>query len=318
MKRLLSLLFVALVLFGTFAQAEELKIADEVEKFFTPGRLWIDIKLDIDRLVDPSVANETTKVEYLKLVAAMKQIAKQIPPRNAHEKLLLVKHILYKPGWWNENRAFAYDLSDPYGREARHKTLNHYLSTRKGNCVTMPILMVLLGREIGADMTLASAPRHLLAKLRDEHGKVWSIEATSGGGYTRDSHYRKEMPMTDLAVASGLYLRTLTDGEAVAEMATTVVEAMVRAQRHDDVIRASNVILKHNKLSVYAMIARASAFGKVLETQILPNMEVVPEAYRDIAEVYWQENQMGFRQAENLGWTERDGLKDQWPDYQGQ
>jgi len=64
--------------------------------------------------------------------------------------------------------------------------LQRYLTTRRGNCITMPILFLALGQRLGLTMTLAEAPLHVFVKYTDDDGAVWNLEATSGGGVTRD------------------------------------------------------------------------------------------------------------------------------------
>ena len=94
--------------------------------------------------------------------------------------------------------------------------LQRYLTTRRGNCITMPILFLALGQRLGLTMTLAEAPLHVFVKYTDDGGVVWNLEPTSGGGFTRDAWYRKKLPMSDKAVANGVYLRPLAHEEATA------------------------------------------------------------------------------------------------------
>ncbi len=55
-------------------------------------------------------------------------------------------------------------------------------------------------------------------------GKLYNIEATSGGRFARDLWMRQQMPMTDEAIQSGIYMRPLSKKEAVVEMTSTVLE----------------------------------------------------------------------------------------------
>ena len=57
---------------------------------------------------------------------------------------------LYHPGEWNDNKPFQYDLDDPLGtKKPNNKLISNYLKTRKGNCVSMPILVQSLGERLG-------------------------------------------------------------------------------------------------------------------------------------------------------------------------
>ena len=49
--------------------------------------------------------------------------------------------------------------------------MSHYLATRKGNCVSMPVLFVILGQKLGLPITLAIAPNHVFAKYKRDNGE---------------------------------------------------------------------------------------------------------------------------------------------------
>jgi len=96
-------------------------------------------------------------------------------------------------------------MSDPLGQNPTHDLLTSYLASRKGNCVSMPILFVILGERLGLNVTLSTAPLHVLVKYTDaQSGVTYNLEATSGGGFTRDAWYRQNLPMTDVAIANGI------------------------------------------------------------------------------------------------------------------
>jgi regulator of sirC expression with transglutaminase-like and TPR domain len=314
--RLIVVLMIAAVPLRTEVAASTLDLRKQAEAFFAPSQNWTDIKFAIDRLADPSLDDTKARAELELLKIQLKSFMGAFTPVNAHERLKLLKQFYYVAGPWNGNRPFAYDHTDPYGRIAGHKTFTHYLETRQGNCVTMPILFAILGKEIGLNMTLSTSPLHVFVKMTDEQGAVWNLETTSGAGYTRDLHYRKELPMTDRAVESGLYLRTFTNEEAIATMASTAVEQLMKAQRFEDVIAVTEVILKHHPRSVSAMIARGSAYGRILRRDYLnrfpePGMMLPHEQME--AQMLSELNYAAFAEAEALGWTEHDGLKDRWP-----
>jgi regulator of sirC expression with transglutaminase-like and TPR domain len=107
-------------------------------------------------------------------------------------RLVALKRYLYESGPWNDNKPFQYDLDDPLGTKPGSRLLQRYLTARRGNCITMPILFLTLGQRIGLNLTLAEAPLHVFVKYTDASGKVWNLEPTSGGGFTRDQWYRQK------------------------------------------------------------------------------------------------------------------------------
>lgn len=127
-------------------------------------------KLAIDKLVSPEVDIE----RGLEDIDAMVQTVKAMPDfdMSATSKAIALQRFIYTGGPWNFHRTFEYDLDDPLGSNPKNKLLTTYLSTRKGNCVTMPFLFIILGQRLGIDITAASAPNHILVKFRNESG-IW-------------------------------------------------------------------------------------------------------------------------------------------------
>jgi regulator of sirC expression with transglutaminase-like and TPR domain len=323
MRLFIQVIFVVfLALAGPSWAADGPKIPSlvkQVEDLFTPDRDWADIKLTADGIADPTKDTPEARQEVERLTARLKDFVTRMRPKTAHDKLQILKAFLYKSGPWNDEKTYSYDLADPLGKIRAHRYLSNYLEGRKGNCVTMPILFAILGKRIGLNMTLAVAPRHMFVKFTDEEGREWNIETTSGGGYTRDSHIREQSPMSDASIQKGLYLKALTNEEAIATMAEIVAEERMRQQFYEQAIAVSDVLLKHNPKSVVTILKRGSAFGEILRRDILSRYtrasELTPDQHQ-MAEILSYHNQHAFEAATALGWTENDGEKDRWPQQQ--
>ena len=123
----------------------------------------------IDRLIDPSIDSDAVLREVDALVAATKARTPTMASKRGRTDVLL--STLYKPGAWNGNHPFSHDLSDPMGSNRRNKLLATYLASRKGNCVSMPILVAIVGQRLGLNTALATAPEHLLVKFVDDQGQ---------------------------------------------------------------------------------------------------------------------------------------------------
>jgi hypothetical protein len=90
------------------------------------------------------------------------------PGADSARKLDALRALIYKSGPWNGFRPFDYDFDN--FKDLRVKLLSRYLETRLGNCVTMPILFLILAEKIGLDLSLAVAPVYLYLRRRDESG----------------------------------------------------------------------------------------------------------------------------------------------------
>ena len=127
-------------------------------------------KLTIDQFIDPAVDIEGTLAQLDAMAAAVKA---PIGPRTGSLEIAQVlRSYLYDAGPWNKQQPFRYDLEgDPLGHSISGKLLANYLTTRKGNCVSMPTLFVLLAQRLGLEATFANSPGHIFVKYRDETGR---------------------------------------------------------------------------------------------------------------------------------------------------
>jgi regulator of sirC expression with transglutaminase-like and TPR domain len=282
----------------------------KLEFLFTPGRDLAGIKFTVDQMADPAADIAAADDELDRLTNALREMA--AGEQTGRGKLTVLKRLIYEAGPWNDNRPFAYDMADPLGQKPANRYLHNYLASRRGNCVTMPILFIILGKRIGLSLTLAEAPQHLLVKYTDDSGTVWNLEATSGGGFSRDSHYRKELPMTDKAVEAGTYLRGLPSEESVAVIASHVAEQFLHDGRFEQAVVTTSVLLRRYPRSAYLMTLKGAAYGQILQRDIIAKYkresDMTPDV-KDYADKLYAENLAAFAAAEALGWTERDGLK---------
>jgi regulator of sirC expression with transglutaminase-like and TPR domain len=274
----------------------------KLESLFTPGRDLAGIKFTVDQMADPEADIDAASAELDRLTIALREMALGAP--TSADKLATLKRLIYEAGPWNGNRPFAYDMSDPLGQRPANRCLHNYLASRRGNCVTMPILFVVLGQRIGLNLTLAEAPLHILVKYNDDDGAVWNLEPTSGGGFARDAWYRKELPMTDKAVAEGTYLRALPPEEAVALIVLQASETHMRAGRPEQAVIAANVILRHFPRFAHAMVVKGSSYALMLRRDIIFKYKLqsdMPPEVSAYADMLYFENQSAFAGAEALG-----------------
>ena len=230
---------------GAASGAPETSQAEIVRSILAGPESKIDFaqaKLAIDKLVDPSTDVDGTRRKLDAMTSAAAAFTG--PKATDIAKLRAVRKYIYEAGPWNDYRAFKYDLADPLGLKMEHKTLSNYLSTHLGNCVSMPVLFLVLVDRMGVHVTLSTAPNHLFLKYVDDaQGTTLNIEATSGGNPARDTWIRQQFPMSDRAVASGVYLKTLSRREAVAAMAELVLEHDLLIGRYRDAVKVAAVIL---------------------------------------------------------------------------
>ncbi len=208
------------------------------------------------------------------------------------------------PGPWNDNHPFSYDLSDPFGKNIKNKLVSEYLRTRKGNCVSMPILLLILGQKLGLDMALATAPNHNLVMFHQDDGRWVNIEATSGTGFSNDE-YQRQLHITDIAMHSGIYLRSLSPVEAIGSMADEVGDFYEKAREPKFQLGLTQYLLELNPKDTVAMIRRADAYYRILDQRYFkkyPTPNLIPANERADFQALSKANADLFQQAEALGW----------------
>lgn len=216
-----------------------------------------------DRLTDPSIDEAAALAELDGMVGTVNKMLSTLLPDEASTDMAKIKALrafICEPGHWNDQKPFQYDLTDPLGQQPGAQLLAHYLATKKGNCVSMPMLFLALGEKLGLDFTLSSAPLHLFVKYTDRAtGKTWNLQTTSGAGFTRDEHYRKQLAMTDEAIANGIYLKTMRRREALAMIATGILDALIASGRYEEAIAVADVLIEANPADTYSLMKKGTA-----------------------------------------------------------
>lgn len=212
------------------------------------------VKLTIDRMVDPTIDIEAN---LQKLDAMAVEIRDFLPTTaSSLEKLKALRSYLYQPPPLSRRQPFRYNLEDD--RNPTAKLLSNYLRTHLGNCVSMPLLFVILGQKLGIPVTVTTAPAHLYVKYRGDNGVWYGIEATSGGGWADDDWQQKQFPtLTQKAVANGIYMQPLTKKESVVVIAESLLEQYENKKTNEadeSRIRLSMLMLQYYPKNIDAML----------------------------------------------------------------
>ncbi|MER8785942.1 transglutaminase-like domain-containing protein [Mesorhizobium sp. M1006] len=268
-------------------------------------------KLAVDTFVDRSIDEAAALAEIDSMVATINKMLGTLPPDAAStsmERMKALRTFLYDGGWWNNGRPFEYDLSDPYGQKPGSQSLPNYLATRKGNCVSMPALFLILGKRLGLDVTLSTAPLHIFVKFTDDaRGKTWNLETTSGAGFTRDAWYQQKVPMTEQAIANGVYLKTLSQREALSIIATPILDNLIAIGRYEEAVAVADVLIEAYPANAYTSVKKGTAYYRLLDTNIIQKYRKqsdIPADRITYANDLFRANREAFAKAEALGWRE--------------
>jgi hypothetical protein len=306
----LVLLFTCFISCHAFAlaQAEKKQLIEQLQGYYSVTEEKLDfakIKLEIDKIVEPKTNIPITFLKINHIVTTIKKLHR--PNATDTEKLSALKKYLYEAGSWNQYRVYQYDFEDPLGKNIKNKLLANYLITRKGNCISMPILFFILADKLELNVSLSTAPLHVFVKYTDEQGKTYNLEPTSGAGITRDIWYQQKMHITNKAIQSGIYLATLSKQESLTVLTSLVAEHYFKQKDFETVLALSSLSLEKYPKYVNVMLRAGSCFYKLLQQEYLskyPNPNMIPINKRERFQYLSNNNRGLFAHAEKLGWQE--------------
>jgi hypothetical protein len=147
----------------------------------------------------------------------------------------------------------------------------------------------------------------VLAKYRMPTGDWINIEATSGGGFARDSWVQREHPMTQDALSSGIYLKPLTKHETVVVMLSTLMEYYAQQGWYEAKVPLAELALKYWPRSVSTMLHMGAAYGRQLQRDCASKystLQETPEHIRPRCAGLVRHTNVWWDKAVALGWRE--------------
>ncbi len=268
---------------------------------------YAQAKLAFDRIVDPLIDEDSVFLELNRMTETAWRLAGPAPGSKA--KLNALRRLIYESGPWNSFRPFEYDHGNVRGQNVRLKLISHYIETRRGDCVSMPVLFLILADKLGLDIALSRAPNHFFLKHRLDDGRVINLEPTSGAFPQRYEWLRQVRPMSDRSIQSGMYLRHLSKREGVAAMAVSVVQYLRDEGRFDETAGVSELILANNPRDGLVLINLAIACrGSGLRLIEQYQSEILIPLNR--RPYYWSlvtRHDAAVARARALGWEDIDG-----------
>lgn len=313
--RLAPVLFLVATLWGSAAQAQDNLpppsshdyIGVQIRQALAVPEDDIDylaLTLKFNKLVDPDIDTEAVTAELNKMAEDVLALAGN--SSDDMEKLKALREYIYDAGPWNSFNPFAYDQTDPLGRKISNKLIHNYLKSRRGNCVSMPVLFLILGDKIGLDLTLSTAPNHVFVHYHLPDGRVVNIETTSGGNPARNEWIRQNFKMTDAAIKNGLFLKTLSRRQTGAVLAGVVMEHYSEVGAHGYVVGIADALLEVYPELDIALISRGLAFQSMLQMNYLdkyPDLNLVPQADRAFFNYLAVNANASFDRVEALGFV---------------
>ncbi len=111
-------------------------------------------------------------------------------------------------------------------------------------------------------------------------------------------------PITDAAIANGVFLTLLDTEQSVAVIAAVIGDELIAQERYHDAMAAADILIEHYPMFAYIMAKRGTVAYHLLRTEFhenYPTAQDVPEDQRPYLAYLRRVNQGMFDRAESLG-----------------
>jgi len=187
---------------------------------------------------------------------------------------------------------FSYNHSDFAGKQDWSNTfVSTLIHTNKGNCHSLPYLYKIIMDELGYECHLALAPNHIYIKANNKKVGWYNIELTCAD-FPTDAWYAASGYIHTDAIRNGIYMRALSDKEAVAMTLVDLAQGYQAKFGIEDgsfIIKCCDTALGHYPKYINAMLLKA---------------EILTELYREsndkelfsqMTELYTNIHKLGYR-----------------------
>jgi hypothetical protein len=203
---------------------------------------------------------------------------------------------------------YTYDFDDMWGEKDWTKMfVSKLLTTKKGNCHSMPYLYKILAEELNIPAYLALAPNHIYVKTYSQKMGWYNTELTSGT-FPIDAWIIASGYVTVDAVRNGLYMDTLNTKQCVANCLLDLAQGFQHKYgktNPDFVVKCCNTCLKYHPTNVNAMLTKAEAQKYYIQAQMKAKNVKTPQElfadnlikdmFADMEQVYVRLHQLGYK-----------------------
>jgi hypothetical protein len=239
--------------------------------------------------------NETDKAIVLKQASIFKVLTDTIPI------VLDSTHIFF-------HTPYSYDFEDNWGQADWTKMfVSKLLVAGNGNCHSLPFLYKILAEEFHIPAYLSFAPNHIYIKLHCKKTGWYNTELTSAT-FPIDAWIMASGYVHLDAIRNGLYMDTLNLQQSVAYNLLDLAQGYQKNfgnHNLDFVIKCCNTVLKYHPVNVSAMLTKAEAQKRLIESKMKAKYAKKPDElfadnsikamYSDMELTYVRLHQLGYR-----------------------
>lgn len=187
---------------------------------------------------------------------------------------------------------FSYNHEDSAGqKDWSNMFVSTLMQTNKGNCHSMPYLYKIIMDELGYESHLALAPNHMYIKANNKKVGWYNIELTCGD-FPTDAWYAASGYIHTDAIRNGIYMRALSDKEAVTMTLVDLAQGYQAKFGIEDgsfIIKCCDTALVHFPNYINAMLLK----GEILTELYRESND--KELFSQMTELYANIHSLGYR-----------------------
>lgn len=187
---------------------------------------------------------------------------------------------------------FSYNHIDFAGQQDwSNMFVSNLMQTQKGNCHSLPYLYKIIMDELGYKSHLALTPNHIYIKANNKKVGWYNIELTCAD-FPTDAWYAASGYIHTDAIRNGIYMRALSDREAVAMTLVDLAQgyqAKFGMQDGSFIIKCCDTALEHFPNYINAMLLKAEILTE------LYRKSNDKELFSQMTELYTTIHKLGYR-----------------------
>lgn len=187
---------------------------------------------------------------------------------------------------------FSYNHTDFAGQQDwSNMFVSKLIQTYQGNCHSLPYLYKIIMDELGYKSHLALAPNHIYIKANNKKVGWYNIELTCGD-FPTDAWYAASGYIHTDAIRNGIYMRALSDKEAVAMTLVDLAQGYQAKFGIEDggfILKCCDTALEHFPKYINAMLLKAEILTELYRES---NDQ---ELFSQMTELYTNIHELGYR-----------------------
>ncbi|CAM1343847.1 hypothetical protein [Tenacibaculum amylolyticum] len=203
---------------------------------------------------------------------------------------------------------FVYDFNDPFGnKDWDNMFVSKLLTTKSGNCHSLPYLYKILVEEMGETAHLALAPNHIYIKQNSKRDGWYNTELTSGI-FPIDAWLMASGYIHINAIKNSVYMKALNNKESIALCLVDLAQSYNRKfpeSNYEFVLKCCNKALEYFPKLVNAMLLKSEIKRKQIELFLKDNNASFPNdifkyketalLFKDMEQLITQIHEIGYR-----------------------